>query len=118
MNESVQLNVKKYKQAGIGFFILNLIYLGVAMAFLPPMGFGGSAYLSIGIYILLMAWLGWLIFGGRRRLTLIFALIYAARFFISVWQLAMDEAFLAVPYILPCLALTFYLLGRAVWDWR
>ncbi|PIQ99103.1 MAG: hypothetical protein COV66_14570 [Nitrospinae bacterium CG11_big_fil_rev_8_21_14_0_20_45_15] len=119
MNESViqELNLKKYRQAGIGFFILNLIYFGLAVAFLPPMGLGGSIYIGLAVCILFLGWMSWLIAGGRRKLTLICAVIFALRFFVSVRQMMVGEAFLVVPYLLPCLILTFYMLGRAVWDW-
>ena len=119
MNEeaSPELNIKKYRIAGIGFFVLNLISLAVFMIFLPPMGFGASAYLSIAAYIFLMGFLAWMIAGGRRTFTLVCAVIFAIRLMISVRQMIVGEAFEAVPYILPCLILTFYLLGRAVWDW-
>jgi hypothetical protein len=119
MNESAiqELNLKKYRQAGIGFFVLNLIYFGLAVAFLPPMGLGGSIYIGLFVCIVLLGWLSWLIAGRRRKLTLICAVIFALRFFVSVRQMMVGEAFMVVPYLLPCLILTFYMLGRAVWDW-
>jgi len=119
MNESViqELNLKKYRQAGIGFFILNLIYFGLAVAFLPPMGLGGSIYIGLAVCILFLGWMSWLIAGGRRKLTLICAVIFALRFFVSVRQMMVGEAFLVVPYFFPVSYLPFICWGRAVWDW-
>ena len=36
--------------------------------------------------------------------------------FFSIFLVGGD-AYPAVPYLLPCVVLTFYLLGRAAWDW-
>ena len=45
---------RKFKQAGYGFFVLNLIYLGVAMVFIPPFNLGLTALLSLAAFILLL----------------------------------------------------------------
>ena len=38
---------------------------------------------------------------------------------IMPWVLIIrGDVFPAVPYLLPCLILSFYLLGRAAWDWQ
>ena len=45
---------RKFRQAGYGFLVLNLIYLGVAMVFIPPFNLGLTALLSLTAFILLL----------------------------------------------------------------
>lgn len=107
----------KYRQAGYGFLVLGLAYLVLVYIFLPPFNLGSSAFVYAGLYAALMGVLAWFIFRGSRGLTLVLAVIYAARSLVSIYTLIKGEAFVAVPYVLPCLLATFYVLGRAVWDW-
>jgi hypothetical protein len=107
----------KFKQAGYGFLIMNLIYLGVVLKFIPAINFDMSALLSFLAYVLFMGLLTYYLLQGEKFLTQILAVIYAARSGNAIYFLLGDNIFPAVPYFLPCLLITFYLLGRAGWDW-
>ena len=108
---------RKFRQAGYGFFVLNLIYLGVAMVFIPPFNLGLTALLSLAAFILLLGLLTYYLLKEKKRLAQILAIIYGARSGFTVYSLITVETFQAVPFFLPCLIITFYLLGRAGWDW-
>ena len=108
---------RKFKQAGYGFFVLNLIYLGVAMFFIPPFNLGLTALLSLAAFILLLGLLTYYLLKEKKRLAQILAIIYGARSGFTAYSLITGETFQAVPFFLPCLIITFYLLGRAGWDW-
>ncbi|MBI4383766.1 MAG: hypothetical protein HY579_06995 [Nitrospinae bacterium] len=108
---------KKFRQAGYGFFALNMVYLVLVYAFLPPFNLGAKGFVYAGAYVLFMAALAYFVYRGFRRLTLILAVIYGLRSVVSVYTMIRGEAFMAVPYVLPCLIITFYVLARAVWDW-
>ena len=108
---------RKFRQAGYGFFVLNLIYLGVAMFFIPPFNLGLTALLSLAAFILLLGLLTYYLLKEKKRLAKILAIIYGARSGFTAYSLITGETFQAVPFFLPCLIITFYLLGRAGWDW-
>jgi len=111
------LSLRKYRHAGWGFLILNTIWLVVFARFLSIMNVGAALYAGAGFCLLLIAVLAWFVGKGSRKLTLVLALIYAGRSVVSVYTVATGGAFPAVPYVLPCLFLSFYLLGRAAWNW-
>ena len=108
---------RKFKQAGYGFLILNLIYLGVAMIFIPPFNLGLTALLSLAAFILLLGLFTYYLLKEKKRLAQVLAIIYAARSGFTTYSLITEDTFQAVPFFLPCLIITFYLLGRAGWDW-
>ena len=108
---------RKFRQAGYGFFVLNLIYLGVAMFFILPFNLGLTALLSLAAFILLLGLLTYYLLKKKKRLAQILAIIYGARSGFTAYSLITGETFQAVPFFLPCLIITFYLLGRAGWDW-
>ena len=108
---------RKFRQAGYGFFVLNLIYLGVAMFFIPPFNLGLTALLSLAAFILLLGLLTYYLLKEKKRLAQILAIIYGARSGFTAYSLITGETFQAVPFFLPCLIITFYLLGRAGGDW-
>jgi hypothetical protein len=108
---------RKFKQAGYGFLIMNLIYLVVVMKFIPALNFDMSALLSFLAYVLFMGLLTYYLLQAKKLLTQILAVIYAGRSGNAIYFLLGDNIFPAVPYFLPCLLITFYLLGRAGWDW-
>lgn len=110
-------HLKKYHHAGWGFLAVNATYLLLAYIFLPPFSLGATIYLYGGAFLLLVGICSWFVFRGARKLTLILTIIYAARSLISIYTLVRGDSFAAVPYVLPCLLLTVYILGRAVWDW-
>ena len=58
---------RKFRQAGYGFFVLNLIYLGVAMFFIPPFNLGLTALLSLAAFILLLGLLTYYLLKEKKR---------------------------------------------------
>ena len=115
--ETLDLEVRKFTQAGYGFLGLNLAYLIIAMIFIPPFNLGLSAVLSLVAFLLLLSVLTYYLLKGKKRLAQALAIIYGARSIFSAYSLTDVSTFQAVPFFLPCLFLTFYLLGRAGWDW-
>ena len=116
--ETLDLGVRKFTQAGYGFLGLNLAYLVIAVIFIPPFNLGLSAVLSLVAFLLLLGVLTYYLLKGKKRLAQVLAIVYGARSIFSVYSLTDVSTFQAVPYLLPCLLITFYLLGRAGWDWR
>ena len=122
-NENSQLvevlvpEARKFVQAGYGFLGLNLTYLVIAMVFIPPFNLGLSAILSLVAFLLLLGVLTYYLLKGKRRLAQALTVIYGARSAFSAYSLMDISTFQAVPYLLPCLLVTFYLLGRAGWNW-
>ena len=108
---------RKFTQAGYGFLGLNIAYLVIAMIFIPPFNLGLSAILSLVAFLLLLGVLTYYLMKGKRRLAQVLTVIYGARSTFSAYSLMDISTFEAVPYLLPCLLVTFYLLGRAGWDW-
>ena len=96
---------------------MNLIYLVVVVKFIPALNFDMSALLSFLAYVLFMGLLTYYLLQEKKTLTKILAVIYAGRSGNAIYFLLSDNIFPAVPYFLPCLLITFYLLGRAGWDW-
>ena len=96
---------------------MNLIYLVVVVKFIPALNFDMSALLSFLAYVLFMGLLTYYLLQEKKTLTKILAVIYAGRSGNAIYFLLGDNIFPAVPYFLPCLLITFYLLGRAGWDW-
>jgi hypothetical protein len=112
------VNNKKFQQAGVGFFTLNIIYFCLFFWLLPPFNLGWLAFLTVVFLLLLNGTGAYFIYKGGRTLALIMAVLYGARVLNSCFRLYTEEAFMAVPYVLPCIVMTFYMLGRAVWNWR
>ena len=117
--ELVELNLKKYQLAGISFLVLNVLYIIIAWWKMPPVDiamskavYGGFVVLFILVLILIP-----LILRGKRLLVQVLAFIYGGRMIFSLYFLVGGDAYPAVPYLLPCVVLTFYFLGRAAWDW-
>ena len=108
---------RKFTQAGYGFLGLYIAYLVIAMIFIPPFNLGLSAILSLVAFLLLLGMLTYYLMKGKRRLAQALTVIYGARSTFSAYSLMDISTFEAVPYLLPCLLATFYLLGRAGWDW-
>ena len=115
--ETLDLRTRKFIHAGYGFLGLNLVYLAIAMFFIPPFNLGLSAVLSLVAFVLLLGLLAYYLLKGKKLLAQVLAVIYGARSIFSAYSLMDVSTFQAVPYLLPCLLLTFYLLGRAGLDW-
>ena len=117
--ELVESNLKKYRLAGISFLVLNVLYIIIAWWKMPPVDLEMSkvVYGGFVVFFILDLILTPLILRGKRFLVQILALIYGVRMIFSLYFLIGGAAYPAVPYLLPCEVHTFYLLGRAAWDW-
>ena len=115
--ETLDRRTRKFIHAGYGFLGLNLVYLAIAMFFIPPFNLGLSAILSLVAFVLLLGLLTYYLLKGKKMLAQVLAVIFGLRSLFSAYSLMDVSTFQAVPYLLPCLLLTFYLLGRAGWDW-
>jgi hypothetical protein len=118
LTETLDLGARNFTQAGYGFLGLNLSYLVIAMFFIPPFNLGLSGVLSLVAFFLLLGVLTYYLLKRKKRLAQVLAIVYGARSIFSVYSLTDVSTFQAVPYLLPCLLITFYLLGRAGWNWR
>ena len=118
--ELVELNLKKYQLAGISFLVLNVLYIIIAWWKMPPVDIAMSkvVYCGFVVFFILVLILIPLILRGKRLLVQVLAFIYGGRMIFSLYFLVGGDAYPAVPYLLPCVVLTFYLLGRAAWDWH
>ena len=116
--ETLDFGARNFTQAGYGFLGLNLAYLLIAMFFIPPFNLGLSAVLSLVAFLLLLSVLTYYLLKGKKKLAQILAIVYGARSIFSAYSMTDVSTFQAVPYLLPCLLFTFYLLGRAGWGWR
>jgi len=117
--ELVESSLKKYRLAGISFLVLNVLYIIIAWWKMPPVDLAMSkvVYGGFVVFFILVLILIPLILRGKRLLVQVLAFIYGGRMIFSLYFLIGGDAYPAVPYLLPCVVLTFYLLGRAAWDW-
>ena len=115
----VESSLKKYRLAGISFLVLNVLYIIIAWWKMPPVDLAMSkvVYGGFVVFFILVLILIPLILRGKRLLVQILAFIYGGRMIFSLYFLIEGDAYPAVPYLLPCVVITFYLLGRAAWDW-
>ena len=116
-SEMIIARLLKFKQAGYGFLLLNLIYLAVAIYFIPPFNLGLTALLSLLAFLLLLGFFTYYLLQGKKLLAQILAILYGGRSVFTSYSLLAGDTFEAVPFILPCLLITFYILGRAAWNW-
>ena len=107
----------KYRVAGLGFMVLSAIYLLLVFVFLPAFQWTFSTLVSIIAYLLIMGSLSFFIFQGKSLLVKILMVIYGFRTAYSIYTILSGNSVVVVPYVLPVLVTSFYLLGRAVWDW-
>ena len=115
----VERDLKKYRLAGISFLVLNVLYIIIAWWKIPPVDLAMSKVVYGGfiLFLVLVLILTPLILRGKKTLVQVLALIYGGRVIFSIYSLIGGDVFPAVPYLLPCVIFTFYLLGRAAWDW-
>ena len=115
----VERDLKKYRLAGISFLVLNVLYIIIAWWKIPPVDLAMSKVVYGGfiMFLVLVLILTPLILRGKKTLVQVLALIYGGRVIFSIYSLIGGDVFPAVPYLLPCVIFTFYLLGRAAWDW-
>ena len=111
--------LKKYRLAGVSFFVFNMLYICIALWKLPPVdpAMNQVVYAGLFIFFSIVLILTPLILRRKQLLVQILTVIYGGRVVYSIYSLIGGGTFPAVPYFLPCLVLTFYFLGRAAWDW-
>jgi len=109
--------LRRFKDAAYGFLLLNLIYLALAIFFIPPFNIGLTTFFSLLAFFLLLGIFTYYLFQGKKLLAKFLAVIYGARSVFAAYSLFAGDTFPAVPYFLPCLLITFYLLVRAGWNW-
>ena len=111
--------LKKYRCAAYGFLALNLIYILLLYIFPPPFSPELPEKILIAILLAaLFAALAYYIHKGYRKLAIVLAVVYALRFVLILAATLFTGQFIeSVPYVLTCLLLAFYMLGRAAWDW-
>ena len=117
--EKVEQDFKKYRLAAVGFLVLNVVYIIIAWWKVPPVDLEMSrlVYGVLIFFLILFFVLTPLIFRGQKLLVQVLTFIYGGRATFSIYSLIGGDVFPAVPYLLPCVILIFYLLGRAAWDW-
>ena len=117
--EVIEPSLKKYRLAGISFLVLNVVYIIIAWWKMPPVDLAMSKLVYSGFFVFFILSLIFtpFILRGKKLLVQILALIYGGRAVFSIYSLIDGGVFPAVPHLLPCLILIFYLLGRAAWDW-
>ena len=117
--EKVDRDLKKYRLAAVSFLVLNVVYLIIAWWKMPPVDLEMSRVVyGVLIFILILFLvLTPMIYRGKKLLVQVLTFIYGGRAVFSIYFLIGGDAFPAVPYLLPCVILTFYLLGRAAWNW-
>ena len=117
--EQVEMNLKKYQLAGISFLVINVAYVIIAWWKMPPVDLVMSKVVYGGfiIFVIIILILTPLIFYGKKLLVQVLTFIYGGRAIFSIYSIIGGDVFPAVPYLLPCVVLTFYLLGRAAWNW-
>jgi hypothetical protein len=119
MSESLSLpaDLKKYHQASIGFVLLNAAYLVLAYLKVPSFNITVQTMGYLVFFIVFVGILAKFIYGGSRKLVLVLAAVYAGRILFSAYTLVAGIAHPMVPYVLPTTLLSFYLFGRALWNW-
>lgn len=109
---------KKYHQAAYAYLLMGVVYMGVFFTTMPPHDFSIRVKIIIPILGVLLMGLAYFVYHGYRKFTLVLAVIYAVRIVVATASLIFSDNHVAVGYVLPVLFLTFYMLGRAVWDWK
>jgi hypothetical protein len=117
--EPVRPDLKKYRLAGYGFLALNVLYILIALWKLPPVdpAMKKTVYTGLLAFVAFALILTPFILRGKKLLVQVLVVIYGMRSVLSIYSLIGGEAFPAVPFLLPCVVVTCYLLGRAAWDW-
>jgi hypothetical protein len=116
-SQPLPASLKKYRQAAIGFVVLNAVYLVLAYWKVPSFNVTTQTMGSLVFFILFVGVLAKFIYGGSRKLVLVLAAVYAGRILFSSYTLVTGIAHPMVPYVLPTTLLSFYLFGRVLWDW-
>ncbi len=110
--------LNKFRQAALGFVLLNAVYLVLAYWKVPS--FTLTPLKAAGYLVFIMFFVGilaYFIYRGSRTLVLVLAAIYGGRILFSSYTLIAGIAHPMVPYVLPTTVIIFYCFGRALWSW-
>jgi hypothetical protein len=115
--QTLPVSQSKYSQAAVGFVLLNIVYLILAYWKVPSFNITAQTLGSLVFFFLFVGVLAKFVYGGSKKLVLVLAAIYAGRILFSSYTLVTGIAHPMVPYVLPTTLLSFYLFGRALWNW-
>lgn len=108
---------KKYQVAGYGFLGLNSLYIALAWGFMPPFVPGFPKWAFWPLVLVLILFFTIQILNRKATWVKTLAIFSGFRFMASSSLILGGDYLPVVPYFLPCFILTFYLLGRAGWNW-
>ena len=132
----------KYHQAACAYLFVGIIYLIVFYLTMPSHNFQGlledylnnsmprvsKALIGIDYNIFINAFaagagilflgLSYFIYKGFRTVTIILVVFYGIRLLGATLALFSEDVFVSVKYVLPLIAITFYMLGRAAFDFK
>ncbi|MCH8311825.1 MAG: hypothetical protein IID17_02430 [Nitrospinae bacterium] len=111
------LKYQKYRVAGYGFLGLNSVYIALAWGFMPPFVPGFPKEIFWPLVLVLILLLTKKILNRQATWVKTLAILTGLRFVASSSLILRGDYLPVVPYFLPCFILTFYLLGRAGWNW-
>jgi hypothetical protein len=103
--------------AGYGFLGFNSIYIALAWGFMPPFVPGFPKEIFWPLILVLILFLTKKILNQKTSWVKTLAILSGFRFIASSGLVFSGDYLPVVPYFLPCFILTFYLLGRAGWNW-
>ena len=108
---------RKYRVAGYGFLGLNSVYIALAWGFMPPFVPGFHKEIFWPLVLVLILFLTKKILNRKTTWVKTLAILSGLRFILSSSLILEGDYLPVVPFFLPCFILTFYLLGRAGWNW-
>ena len=111
------LKYQKYRVAGYGFLGLNSVYIALAWGFMPPFVPGFPKEIFWPLVLVLILFLTKKILNQQTTWVKTLAMLTGLRIIASSSLILRGDYLPVVPYFLPCFILTFYLLGRAGWNW-
>ncbi len=111
-------HLKKYHQAAYTYIIMGIVYMTVFYTTMPSHYFSLAVKILIPLVGTLLMGLSWFVYKGYRTFTIVLTVIYAIRSMVAAGAMIAGDNYVAVSYVIPILLFTFYMLGRAAWDWR
>ncbi|MDA0690724.1 MAG: hypothetical protein O3A78_05160 [Nitrospinae bacterium] len=116
-NSITNKRLKKFQVAGYGFLGLSSIYIALAWGFMPPFFPEFPKAIFWPLVLALVLFLTKQVLNQRIRWVKTLAVLSGLRFLGSTGLILGGDYLPVVPYFLPCFILSFYLLGRAGWNW-
>ncbi len=116
-NQIADARFRKFRVAGYGFLGLNSVYIGLAWGFMPPFVPGFPKWVFWPLVLILILFLTKQILDRKTTWVKTLTILSGLRFIASSGLILRGDFLPVVPYFLPCFIITFYLLGRAGWNW-